>query len=772
MKILNLALLVIIAAILGACNNTGKSGSTNGENYKFRTWAATPPMGWNSWDCYGPSVVEEEVKANADYMAEHLKESGWEYIIVDIRWYIDNQTTGHYNAYDKSDFVIDEFGRYMPSTNRFPSSANGVGFKALADYVHNKGLKFGIHIMRGVPKEAVFNKMPIKGTDKTADEIYSTDYECTWLQDNYTVVAGKEGSQEYYNSILDLYASWGVDYIKVDDLSRPYHDKEIEMLRNAIDQTGRPIVLSMSPGATPIDQHEHAANHANLWRTIDDFWDNWAQLNYSFGMCAKWAPYITTGAWPDADMLPLGKFIRGERATNRYTNFTKDEQYTLMTLWSMFKSPLMFGGNLPDNDEFTNSIITNDEVLYVNKYSKNNKEWYSKDDITVWTAEDPENGDQFVALFNNEGDGFVKTKDLLYRSGTVSQLTDGFGENIDVKLPEGSNKLYLIVNDSGDGIAWDHANWINPEVELSTGKKIKLTDLKWEYATAGWGEVSVNKSVSGKELNVKGNVYKNGIGTHSQSIIMYQIPENSVRFTAFAGLDKAATDVKEGTTVEFMISTEDPTPRTVDINNAIANTGRISRKTSAKTKEIKANISGAKKLFLVVTDAGDNSSHDHADWINPTIYKENGEALSLTDIDWVNAKSGWAKVLKNKSVAGNNLTVAGKVYKTGIGTHSNSVIEYDIPEGYTTFKSLCSFDDEVLDASDGVTMEFLVYKEDPVLDNTQTIPLDLNALGFKGECTIRDLWKKEDIGTFSNSDFTPSIPTHGAGLYRISGSKK
>ncbi|MCW3788241.1 NPCBM/NEW2 domain-containing protein [Plebeiibacterium sediminum] len=772
MKILNLNSFVALIFILGACNEKSKSKSTSEELIGFKQWAATPPMGWNSWDCFGPSVVEDEVKANADYMAEHLKEFGWEYIVVDIRWFADNQTTGHYNPYDETDFIIDEFGRYMPSPKRFPSAANGAGFKPLADYIHDKGLKFGIHIMRGVPKEAVFNKMPIKGTNVTADQIYSTEYECTWLKDNYTIVKGKEGSQEYYNSILDLYASWGVDYIKVDDLSRPYHTDEIEMIRKAIDQCGRPIVFSMSPGATPIDQHEHAKNNANLWRTIDDFWDNWAQLNYSFTMCAKWAPYITKGAWPDADMLPLGKFIRGERATDRYTNFTKDEQYSLMTLWSMFKSPLMFGGNLPDNDEFTNEIITNKEVLYVNQHSENNKELYSKDGMTVWTAEDPANGDMFVALFNNEGDGFVKTKDLLYRSGTVSHLTDGFGENIDVKLPEGTTELYLIVNDGGDGHSWDHADWINPEIELSTGKKIKLTDLKWEYATAGWGKVSINKSVSGKELNVKGTVYKNGIGTHSKSIIMYQIPDNSVRFTAFAGLDKAATDVKGGTTVEFMLATQDPTPRNVDIKKALVNTGRISRRIAPKGKELEADITGADKLYLVVTDAGDKFNNDHADWINPTLYNDKGETLSLTDLEWTSADSGWGKVQKNKSVAGKTLTVAGKTYQTGIGTHSNSVIVYDIPEGYTKFKALCGYDDEVKDAADGVTMEFLVYTENPVLNNSKSIPIHLKELGFEGECTIRDLWNHEDLGTVSAEEFATTIPTHGAGLYRISGTRK
>lgn len=610
MKIINVFKVFAIVILFLSCENNKKSETTN-----FKDWAKTPPMGWNSWDCFGPSVEEDEVKANADYMAKHLKDFGWEYIVVDIRWYADNQTTGHYNKYDETDFIIDEYGRYMPSPKRFPSSVNGAGFKPLADYIHSLGLKFGIHIMRGVPKEAVFNKLPIKGIDKTAADIYSTEFECTWLQDNYTVVKDKPGAQEYYNSIFDMYASWGLDFVKVDDLSRPYHADEIEMIRKAIDQTGRPIVLSMSPGATPIDKHEHATANANMWRTIDDFWDNWAQLNYSFDKCAEWAPYITPGAWPDADMLPMGKFIRGERATNRYTKFTKDEQFTLMTLWTMFKSPLMFGGNLPDNDEFTNTLLTNEEVLEVHSNSVNNKQWFNENDLIGWTADDPDSGDKFVALFNSAGDGFVSTKNLLYRSGTVSHLTDGFGEDIDVKLPNGSTDLYLIVNDGGDGYSWDHANWINPTIHLNNGDKVNLTDLSWEDAFAGWGTVGINKSVSGGELNVKGKTYKNGLGTHSQSIISYKLPENTVRFTAFAGLDIVGTNTKAGSTVEFMISTEDP---------------------------------------------------------------------KISD-------------------------------------------------------------------------------EAPI-----TIPVNLEDLGFSGTCSIRDLWHKKDLGTYSGSEFSPVINYHGAGLYRIS----
>ncbi len=107
--------------------------------------AATPPLGWNSWDCFGTTVREEEVRANADFMAAHLAQYGWQYIIVDIQWYEPDAAAGGYRP--NANLVMDEYGRLLPTSNRFPSAANGVGFKALADYVHDKGLKFGIHIL-------------------------------------------------------------------------------------------------------------------------------------------------------------------------------------------------------------------------------------------------------------------------------------------------------------------------------------------------------------------------------------------------------------------------------------------------------------------------------------------------------------------------------------------------------------------------------------------------------------------------------------------------
>lgn len=366
----------------------------------FRKWAQTPPMGWNSWDCYGPTVTEQEVKANAAYMAKYLKKYGWEYIVVDIRWFVENDKAGGYNQTDPR-YVIDEYGRYMPAVNRFPSAANGKGFKALADYIHSKGLKFGIHIMRGIPREAVARKLPVKGTGVTADQIYTTEQQCQWLKDNYTTVAGRPGAQEYYNSIMELYASWGVDFIKVDDLSRPYHQAEIELIRNAIDRTGRPIVLSMSPGETPVEKADHAQAHANMWRMVDDVWDTWPHITHLIKVAEKWYPYIQPGTWPDCDMIPLGRIsIRGERGEDRQSRLTKNEQYSLMTFFTVFRSPLMFGGDIPSLDPFTRSLLTNKAVLKMHHESTDVRQLFQKDGKVAVTSFNPLTKERYLAVFN------------------------------------------------------------------------------------------------------------------------------------------------------------------------------------------------------------------------------------------------------------------------------------------------------------------------------------------------------------------------------------
>ncbi|MDO9339282.1 MAG: glycoside hydrolase family 27 protein [Bacteroidales bacterium] len=413
-KILRTILIIFISmplVLLTQCQ-TNKSATAEAGGPAFHKWAPTPPLGWNSWDCYGPTVVEDEVKANADYMAKNLKKFGWEYIVIDIRWYVENDKAGGYNE-DNPIYILDEYGRLTPAVNRFPSAANGNGFKSIADYIHSKGLKFGIHIMRGIPVIAVKKNTPILGSDAKAQDIYTTEGQCMWLRDMYTIVAGKPGAQEYYNSLFRLYASWGLDFVKVDDLSG--RTKEIEMVRKAIDNCGRPIVISISPGGDRPETAEFLKNNVNMWRTSNDFWDNWPQLKNQFTILNRWTGLGGQGYYPDGDMLPLGKIgLRAERGQPRMSGFTKDEQYTLMSLFAIFRSPLMFGGDLPSNDEFTLSLITNKDVLEVNQHSINDKQLFRENDLIAWTSDDPKTGDKYLALFNaSDQQPFLKGQDTL-----------------------------------------------------------------------------------------------------------------------------------------------------------------------------------------------------------------------------------------------------------------------------------------------------------------------------------------------------------------------
>ncbi|WP_071885823.1 NPCBM/NEW2 domain-containing protein [Hymenobacter sedentarius] len=521
----------------------------------FHQWAATPPMGWNSWDCYGPTVTEAEVKANADYMAKNLKSSGWEYVVVDIRWYVGNDTAHGYNE-KNPEWNLDAYGRFIPAVNRFPSAAGGQGFRPLADYLHARGLKFGIHIMRGVPVAAVQRKLPILGTKLTATDIYSKEGQARWLHDMYTVKAGP-GAQEYYDSLFKLYASWGLDFVKVDDLSEPYHKPEVEMIRRAIDRSGRKIVLSTSPGETPIAEAKHVAANANMWRTVGDFWDSWEQLKEHFDVCERWASHIAPGAWPDADMLPLGRLgIRAERGDDRMTRFTRDEQFTLMTLWSIFRSPLMFGGDLPSNDAFTLGLLTNQNVLAVHRRSTHNRQLFRRDNLVAWTGDDPATGDKFLALFNVQDQELAPETEAAWASGPITRQTAGQSKAADVDIT-GATKLYLNVRNGGDDIAWDHADWLNP-VLSGSGKTTPLSTLPWKSATAGWGKATVNKSVSGASLMVGGKRYETGIGTHANSIIEYDLPAGYTRFSATVGLDQAGAAQNTGGTLSFLVFTKNP----------------------------------------------------------------------------------------------------------------------------------------------------------------------------------------------------------------------
>ena len=367
------------------------------------TLAMTPPKGWNSWDAYGASVNEEEVLRNARIMADKLQEYGWEYIVVDIQWYEPQANSSRYH--DFYPLVMDQYSRLLPAENRFPSAQKNLGFKPLADEIHRLGLKFGIHIMRGIPREAVHKNMAIKGTKKTARDIALNNI-CPWNSDMYGVNVDLPEGQLYYDSLLELYASWGVDFIKVDDIadSKIYecsHRKEIQAIQKAIQKTNREIVLSLSPGPAHIEEGPFLQDQANMWRLTDDFWDQWPQLYQMFDKCREWSAFIQPGSWPDCDMLPLGHIgIRSVDggASDRYTRFTKSEQRTMMTLWSIFQSPLMYGGELADLDPWTESLLTNPAVNQMHGTLTYQTEIFRDQKWIVWCGKSSDK--IYYAIFN------------------------------------------------------------------------------------------------------------------------------------------------------------------------------------------------------------------------------------------------------------------------------------------------------------------------------------------------------------------------------------
>ena len=399
--------------------------------YNKNLVAPTPPMGWNSYDYYNTFVTEDQIRINAQYMAKNLKNFGYEYVVIDIQW--SDPDAGSQN--DKfqyipfSRFCVDEYARQIPAPNRFPSSANGQGFKPLADFIHSLGLKFGIHIMRGIPRFACHEHMPIlskSGKKITANKIANPYSVSKWNPDMYGVDYYCEGAQDYYDSIFALYAQWGVDFVKVDDICNtnmyphsPYSaEKEIEMIAKAIENCGRPMVLSLSPGPAVIEKAWHLKKFANMWRITDDFWDEWRLLKAMFERCEVWQNHTGNGNWPDCDMLPVGKIGFGFNA-ERKTRFTKNEQQTMMSLWCLFRSPLMIGSNLPDLDDWTLSLLTNKNVLALCNESEEAKLVCKIDDIHIW-----QNCNNNVVAIFNLSDEKQKIEKILSNFLTEESLID------------------------------------------------------------------------------------------------------------------------------------------------------------------------------------------------------------------------------------------------------------------------------------------------------------------------------------------------------------
>jgi hypothetical protein len=418
-------------------------------------------MGWNSWDSYGLTIDEAEFTANVNWMAARLRMFGWEYAVVDEGWYLRNPLNNGHPAWE---FNLDDKSRFVPDPERFASASDGQGFKRLADYVHSRGLKFGVHIIRGIPREAVARNMAISDSPYRASDAADPSDTCPWNPDTFGVRNNAAG-QAYYDSVAKLYARWGLDFIKVDCISsRPHKADEVRMISNALRKTGRQIVLSLSPGPTSLAVADEVREYAQMWRISSDFWDYWntpvdqpwvQTLNGQFATLIAWAPFVSAGHWPDADMLPIGHIgPRPGLGPDRQTRFTHDEQVTLLTLWSIARSPLMLGGDLPHSDDWTLSLLTNPEVIAVDQESTHNRSLITTNSTVIWSADCGQSRGTYLAIFNRgdsakdinlEWNEVGLDSNVRYHVRDLWQHQDlGLASFLGVKLRPHASVLYLV----------------------------------------------------------------------------------------------------------------------------------------------------------------------------------------------------------------------------------------------------------------------------------------------------------------------------------------
>eukprot|EP01113_Clastostelium_recurvatum_P010662 TRINITY_DN1532_c0_g1_i2.p1 TRINITY_DN1532_c0_g1~~TRINITY_DN1532_c0_g1_i2.p1 ORF type:complete len:594 (-),score=111.54 TRINITY_DN1532_c0_g1_i2:57-1838(-) len=381
--------------------------------YALRSSRTSPPMGWNSYDSLLGSGNETEIRDNAQAMAKLLLPLGWDYLVLDAGWYFENA----------SFVATDGHARLVPSKSLFPSSVKPNGaphsFKPLADYVHSLGLKFGIHVMRGIHKQIVDANEPILGTSYRAKDIAIQSDKCVWWDDFYGINMTHPAGQYYYNSLLSLYGGeWGIDFIKVDCIfgGRDGHTRDIIAVSNAIQLVQqREIWLSLSPGlgVTPAYAAQ-LQQYADQYRITDDLWDCWGPC-YVDGVTVQQAfdtlPNYTSlvgmrglngPSWPDADMMPLGIIMEPGHTKQAPTNLTRDEQISLVSLWSIFRNPLIFGGDMRHlaGDSFTLGLLSNPEIISINQQAEHPQALVVNQlGFYVWLSYQP-GGGIYVAVFN------------------------------------------------------------------------------------------------------------------------------------------------------------------------------------------------------------------------------------------------------------------------------------------------------------------------------------------------------------------------------------
>ncbi len=353
----------------------------------IQNFAPKPLLGWNSFDSYRSSLTADQAFPTIDVMAKEYLPSGYEYFVMDAGWYITMNPAKH------KGLGLESFGMCVVNPERFPK-----GIKVLTNYAHKKGLKFGVWMMRGISKEAVRQNLPIPGTKYYSRDIADTTSTCVWNDMNFGVDMTKPGAQEYYNVIIDTLASWGIDFIKVDDVVP--NPREIIAIANAIEKGKHKMIFSLSPGDVHHTAHLPYYKRANMLRITRDIWDNPLSVEKGFFAWEKFQGISGPGFWPDLDMIPFGRLDVINKDA-RKSNFSDNQMKTFITQRAMAASPLIIGGDLLTMDNYSKSLLTSREMLACNQNGVMGVNVYRAGNVDVWlTPHKTDPGMGWIGIFN------------------------------------------------------------------------------------------------------------------------------------------------------------------------------------------------------------------------------------------------------------------------------------------------------------------------------------------------------------------------------------
>jgi alpha-galactosidase len=560
-----LAALIAAAGALGGCG-AGGAGAAGDVDDDFPQalatgMAPTPPMGWNSWNEFQGNVSETLVESVADaFVASGLKDAGYTYVNIDDTWSV------------KAGRAAD--GSLQADPNKFPS-----GMSAVADYVHKAGLKLGIYGDRGT-----------------------------------ATCGGYPGSQGYETQDATTFAAWGVDYLKYDNCSASLPvETQYQTMQAALVATGRPFVFSLCAWQF----YEWGVTTGNLWRTTSDIKDAWPSIYANILNNRTYAAYAGPNGWNDPDMLEVGV------TNDEYSyNVTPTEYQSHFSLWAIAAAPLIMGNNptkLADHPDIL-AILTNQEVIALDQDAlglQGTEVWQSADgNLSVWAKPLNAAGARGVVLLN-AGDapadiGF--TLPMIGLAGGTAKLRDLVAHADLAAFTDGTTIAAI----PSHGTATLKVTGTEPARASGT---VDVSDLTWTYQANGLGPVEKDMSNGfseagdGAPISIAGTPYAKGLGMAAPAAVIYRLNKNCTSFSATVGVDDSAHG--QGSIVASVWAQGGANDAWTNLFTSPTLTG--ANGANAGAMPVAVDVTGMRRLKLMVTNALDGAAWDRASWGNPQL---------------------------------------------------------------------------------------------------------------------------------------------------------